>query len=148
MAELIVGPIPVERLLAAASRPDCGAIALFLGTTRDHHEGRRVVRLSYEAYERMALDALSALERDAVARFGVAACAIVHRLGEVPPGEASVAVVVTAVHRAPAFDACRWAMDELKRSVPIWKKEFYAEGGAEWVPGTPLGGSPGAAAAD
>lgn len=138
MAELTRDPIPVERLIAGSARPDCGAIALFLGTTRDHHEGRRVMGLSYEAYEPMALAALDALERETVARFDVAACHIVHRLGKVPLAEPSVAVAVTAAHRGPAFDACRWAMDELKRTVPIWKKESYAEGGEGWVEGTPL----------
>ena len=138
MAELVAGPLDVPALLARAARPDCGAIALFLGTTRDHHAGRRVVRLEYEAYPVMALVALERLERESLARFAIAACSIVHRLGEVPLAEASVAVVVTAAHRAPAFDACRWAMDELKRTVPIWKKEFFAEGEADWVQGTPL----------
>jgi molybdopterin synthase catalytic subunit len=146
VAELVRHPIDVPRLLASAGRADCGAIALFLGTTRDHHQGRRVTRLAYEAYEPMALVALERLEREASARYEVASCGIVHRLGEVPLAEPSVAVVVAAAHRGPAFDACRWAMDELKRTVPIWKKEFFAEGGAEWVEGTPLG--PGQAAKD
>jgi molybdopterin synthase catalytic subunit len=138
VAELVRGPLPVERLLAEAARPDCGAIALFLGTTRDHHGGRTVLRLGYEAYEPMALEALAGLERAALARHEIAACRIVHRLGDVPAAEASVAVVVTARHRAPAFEACRWAMDELKRGAPIWKKEHFADGGSEWAGGTPL----------
>jgi molybdopterin synthase catalytic subunit len=129
----------VSALVASVARPDCGAVALFLGTTRDHHDGRRVTRLAYEAYEPMALAALEALERDAPRRFAVAACAIVHRLGEVPISEVSVAVAVAAPHRGPAFDACRWAMEELKRSVPIWKQERYADGSAGWVEGSPLG---------
>jgi len=138
VAELTHTTIDAMALLARAARPDCGAIALFLGTSRDHHEGRRVLRLGYEAYEPMALAALARLEHDACARFAIASCAIVHRLGEVPIAEASVAVVVAAGHRGPAFDACRWAMDELKRTVPIWKKEFFAEGGEGWVAGTKL----------
>lgn len=138
MAELVREPIAVARLLATAARPDCGAIALFLGTTRDHHEGRPVVRLFYEAYEPMALEAMTALEQRTVERFAAAACRIVHRLGEVPPAEASVAVIVTSAHRAAAFDACRWAMDELKRSIPIWKKEQFAGGDESWVGGTRL----------
>jgi molybdopterin synthase catalytic subunit len=138
VAELTRDPIAVDRILAGSARPDCGAISLFLGTTRDHHEGRRVKSLTYEAYEPMALAALEALEREAVARFAVAACRIVHRLGHVPLTEPSVAVVVTAAHRGPAFEASRWTMDELKRTVPIWKKETYAEGGEGWVEGTPL----------
>ena len=138
MAELTHAPIDTSALLTRETRPDCGAIALFHGTTRDHHEGRRVVRLAYEAYEPMALAALTALERAACERFAVASCAIVHRLGDVPLAEPSVAVVVAAAHRGPAFDACRWTMDELKRTVPIWKKEHYAEGGEGWVEGTKL----------
>jgi molybdopterin synthase catalytic subunit len=139
VAELVQGAIDLQGIMAGAARADCGAIATFLGTTRDHHGGRRVLRLAYEAYPAMALPALDRIERDAVARFEIASCAIVHRLGEVPASEASVAVVVAAHHRGPAFDACRWAMDELKRSVPIWKKEHFAEGDASWVEGTPLG---------
>ena len=139
MAELVHGPIDVPSLLARAMRPDCGAVATFFGTTRDHHDGRRVTRLGYEAHEPMARAALEQLERAATERFAIAACAIVHRLGDVPLAEPSVVVVVSAGHRGPAFDACRWAMDELKRTVPIWKKEFYEDGGAAWVEGTKLG---------
>lgn len=138
MAELTRQPIDLAALERAARRPDCGALAIFLGTTRDHHQGRKVVGLAYEAYERMALPALERIEREAVSRFAVASCRIVHRLGDVPVAEASVAVLVAAAHRGAAFDACRWAMDELKRGVPIWKKEHFAEGGEGWVEGTKL----------
>lgn len=138
VAELTRARIADAALTAAAARADCGAIVTFLGTTRDHHEGRRVLRLEYEAYEPMALDALARIEREALARFAIASCAIVHRLGEVPAAEASVVVVVAAAHRGPAFDACRWAMDELKRAVPIWKKEHFEGGDAAWVEGHPL----------
>lgn len=125
-------------LTAAVADPGAGASVVFHGTTRDHHEGRRVVRLAYEAHERMALAALARLEQDARARFEIRACVVAHRLGEVPVGEASVIVAVSAAHRGPAFDAARWLMDELKRTVPIWKREHYAEGDAAWVEGTPL----------
>ena len=138
MAELVRSTIDVSALLAAAAHPSCGAINLFLGTTRDHHEGRRVLRLEYEAYDRMALTALESLERATREKFALAHCAIVHRLGEVPVTEASVAVVTSAAHRAAAFDAGRWAMDELKRNVPIWKKEHFEGGGEQWVAGHPL----------
>ena len=111
---------------------------LFLGTTRDHHEGRAVLRLEYEAHERMALAALTALEDAARERFTLAHCVVVHRLGVVPVTEASVAVVVASAHRIAAFDASRWIMDELKRTVPIWKKEFFADGDAAWVEGQRL----------
>ena len=142
MAELVRAPIDHGRLAREAARPDCGAIAQFLGTTRDHHDGRRVLKLGYEAYEAMALQALETIERDALTKFDVASCHIVHRLGEVPLTESSVVVVVAAAHRGPAFDACRWAMDELKRTVPIWKREFFEGGDAAWVEGTPLGREP------
>jgi molybdopterin synthase catalytic subunit len=138
VAELVEGPIEVERLLAAAARPDCGAIVLFLGTTRDHHDGREVVSLEYEAYGLMALAVLEQIERDTVERHAVASCRIVHRLGTVPAAEASVAVVVAAAHRSAAFDATRWAMDQVKSTAPIWKKEHYAGGGAGWVAGKRL----------
>jgi molybdopterin synthase catalytic subunit len=144
VAELVRGGIDVAALIRATSRPDCGALAVFLGTTRDHHRGRKVARLEYEAYEPMARAALEGLEREAVARFAVASCRIVHRLGEVPLAEASVVVAVAAAHRGPAFEACRWAMDELKARVPIWKKERYEGGGEDWVEGTRLRGGPGA----
>lgn len=139
MASLTRERIDIEAFLRAAGRADCGAVVLFLGTTRNHHEGREVTRLAYEAYEPMALDALAVIERAALQRFDIATCAIVHRLGEVPIAEASVAVVVAAAHRTAAFDASRWAMDELKRTVPIWKKEFFEGGGEDWVKGTKLG---------
>ena len=139
MAELVDGPIAVERLIAEAARPDCGAVVLFLGTTRDRHHGRAVVRLEYEAYRSMALAVLERIEREAAERHAVESCRIVHRLGVVPPAEASVAVVVASVHRSEAFDATRWAMDQVKSRAPIWKKEHYAGGDAGWVEGARLG---------
>ncbi len=138
MAEFTHVAIDAARLLREAARPDCGAIDLFLGTTRNHHDGRTVLRLSYEAYEPMGLEVLSTIERETLEQFAIASCRIVHRLGEVPAGEASVAVVVAAHHRAAAFDACRRAMDEVKTRAPIWKREHFGEGDSEWVTGTPL----------
>ena len=138
MADLVSGPIDVVPLLAAAAQPSCGAVNLFLGTTRDHHDGRAVLRLEYEAHEAMAREALAALERAACERFALAHCTVVHRLGVVPVTEASVAVVVASAHRGSAFEASRWIMDELKRTVPIWKKEFFADGDAAWVEGQRL----------
>jgi molybdopterin synthase catalytic subunit len=138
MATLSQAALDAAAMTAAAARPDCGAIVSFLGTTRNHHAGRAVERLEYEAYEPMALAALERIEREACTRFEIASCAIAHRLGEVPPAEASVVVVVASAHRGAAFDAGRWVMDELKRTVPIWKRERFADGGAEWGRGTPL----------
>ena len=90
----------------------------------------------------MALATLARLEAEVCAKFEVASCTITHRLGVVPLAEPSVAVIVAAGHRGAAFDACRWAMDELKRTVPIWKQEFFAEGDSAWVRGTPLNAAP------
>jgi len=140
VAELVRAPIDSGRLAREAARPDCGAIAQFLGTTRDHIGGRRVTSLAYEAYEPMALVALESIEAAAVERFEIATCRIVHRLGDVPLTETSVVVIVASAHRAAAFDACRWAMDEVKRTVPIWKRENFEDGDSEWVEGTPLAG--------
>ena len=140
MPALTRHPIDTQRLIEEAARPDCGAINIFLGTTRNHHDGRNVLRLSYEAYEPMAGAALAEIERRVALDFEIETCTIVHRLGEVPIGEASVAVVIASAHRAAAFEASKWAMDELKRAVPIWKKEFFAEGDEKWVKGRRLGG--------
>jgi molybdopterin synthase catalytic subunit len=138
VAEIVRTRIDAGARAAAAARPDCGAIAQFQGTTRDRHRGRRVTRLEYEAYERMAMDALQRIEREAIARFAVTSCDVVIRLGEVPPAEASVVITVASGHRGAAFDACRWAIDELKASAPIWKKERFEDGEGEWVEGHPL----------
>ena len=121
--------------------PADGALCLFVGVVRDHHQGRRVLRLEYEAYEEMALPLLERIEDEARRRWPVSAVRIVHRLGRLEVGEASVAVAVRAAHRAEAFAACHWAIDTLKATVPIWKKE-YGEDGAVWMEG------PGACAPD
>lgn len=121
-------------LLAAVRRDADGAVALFSGTVRDRSRDRRVIRLHYEAYPEMALQELAALRERTLERYAISDVAIVHRLGTLEIGETSVAVAVSAPHRAAAFEACRFVMDELKRSVPIWKKEFF-EGGEAWVEG-------------
>src|SRR5262245_8090725 len=98
MAELVRDVIAVQPLMKAVTRPDCGAIALFVGTTRDHHQGKKVVTLSYEAYDAMAIAALTTIEEEATRRFEIKTCRIIHRLGEVPIIEASVMVAVAAAH--------------------------------------------------
>jgi molybdopterin synthase catalytic subunit len=138
VAEIVRARIDAGARAAAAARPDCGAIAQFQGTTRDHHRGRRVTRLEYEAYERMARASLERIEREAIERFHVVSCDVVIRLGEVPPAEASVVITVASGHRGAAFDACRWAIEQLKANAPIWKKESFEDGEAEWVEGNPL----------
>jgi molybdopterin synthase catalytic subunit len=125
-------PIDCARLLAAVGDPTCGASVLFVGSTRDHNEGRRVVRLEYEAYEEMALQEMNRIARAALTQWRLGKLAMIHRLGPVPLGEASVAVAASAPHRADAFAAARFAIDELKKTVPIWKKEVF-DGGEVWI---------------
>jgi len=133
--ELTSGPIDIQAVYDAVVDPRCGGICCFVGTSREVHEGRPVAGLSYEAYEPMAERELLSLARDVSARFpDVVKVCLVHRLGEVPLAEASVAVAVSAPHRVEAFAACRHAIDALKERIPIWKKESYLDGSdPRWV---------------
>jgi molybdopterin synthase catalytic subunit len=140
MFEVVEHPIELHRLVVAVSRPDAGAIATFLGTTRDHNAGRQVIRLEYEAYPEMALREMRRIGAQAVEQFSAKAVAIVHRIGIVEIGETSVAIATSAAHRDAAFAACRFAIDRLKEIVPIWKKEHY-RGGEIWI-GSQRGGPP------
>lgn len=117
--------------------PEDGAIVVFDGIVRNHSRGRRTLYLEYEAYEQMALKQLRELAAEAIAKFKVRNTAIVHRLGRIEIGESSVLIAVFSAHRAPAFDACRFLIDTLKKTVPIWKKEFF-EDGAVWADGEPF----------
>ena len=112
--------------------PADGALCLFVGVVRSENGGRAVTHLEYESYEEMALREMEAIEDETRRRWLVSDVRIVHRLGRLEIGEASVAVAVASPHRAPAFEACRFVIDTLKRTVPIWKKEFYADG-AVWL---------------
>ncbi|MBI4514779.1 MAG: molybdenum cofactor biosynthesis protein MoaE [Deltaproteobacteria bacterium] len=132
MFEIVTHAIALGPLLAAVSDPAAGAVVTFLGTTRNENEGRRVTELEYEAYPEMAVAELCKIGDTAKARWPIHAIAIVHRIGVVPIGEASVAIAVSAGHRAAAFEACRFAIDRLKEVVPIWKKEHF-EGGEVWI---------------
>lgn len=133
MIELTESPIDTAAMLDRARHAEAGAIVLFLGTTREFTAGRQTVVLSYEAYREMAERRLAELEAEARRRWPVLECCITHRLGLVPPTEASVAIVVCTPHRADAFAAGQWLIDLLKKDVPIWKREKWADGGAEWV---------------
>ena len=132
MFEIVEQPIELDRLIHAVGRPDAGAIATFLGTTRDNNAGREVIHLEYEAYREMALREMERIGAEAIERFAVKSVAIVHRIGTVAIGEVSVAIAVSAGHRDAAFAACRFAIDRLKEIVPIWKKEHY-RGGEIWI---------------
>lgn len=133
-AELVRATIDVPALTAAAAGD--GAVCLFLGVVRDLNRGRAVLALEYEAYEEMALPLMREIAEEATRRFPVTAVRLVHRLGRLSVGEASVAVAVASPHRAEAFAACRFAIDTLKARVPIWKKELYADGSA-WLDTAP-----------
>lgn len=137
-AGLVDGPIDVDRVAASVAGPSRGAVVLFLGTVRDHHAGRSVGKLTYSAYRSMALDGLRRIVEDLEAAAPGLRAAIVHRLGEVPVGEASVVIAVGSPHRAAAYEASRTALERLKTEVPIWKKEHYAEGPPVWREEEPL----------
>ena len=137
-ADLVDGPIDTDAVVAGVSGPGCGAVLVFLGTVRDSHAGRRVEKLTYSAYRRMALDGLERIVTDLEAASPGLRAAIVHRLGEVPVGEASVVIAVASPHRAAAYEASRTALERLKAEVPIWKREHYAEGPAIWREEEPL----------
>uniref|UniRef100_A0A0E0CFD4 Molybdopterin synthase catalytic subunit n=1 Tax=Oryza meridionalis TaxID=40149 RepID=A0A0E0CFD4_9ORYZ len=122
------GRLDIARYVDHVHDLAAGAIATFEGTTRDSFEGRRVVELRYEAYGAMARRRLAAILREARAAHSLRRLAVAHRLGTVPAGEASVFVAASAVHRADAMEACRYVIDEVKASVPIWKKEVYDDG--------------------
>ncbi|HXG62866.1 MAG TPA: molybdenum cofactor biosynthesis protein MoaE [Planctomycetota bacterium] len=136
MFKVTTDPLSLDEAWAAVRRPDCGAVAVFLGTVRDHHEGRRVERLSYTAFSEMAEKEFARIAREARGRWPVGEIHVVHRVGRLEVGEASVIVAVSAPHRAEAFEACRFVIEELKKTAPIWKEEFYAGGGKAWVSGT------------
>jgi molybdopterin synthase catalytic subunit len=138
IVELTHQPIDRDRLLAAVQSDAAGAVAAFVGTVRDHHAGRRVSSLAYEAYEPMALRELRSIADEAARRWPLHGVALVHRLGAVPVGDASVVVAVSSAHRAAAFDACRFGIERIKADVPIWKREEYADGTSAWVGSEPV----------
>jgi len=129
---LVAEPLDVAAVLREVSSPDAGAVASFVGTVRRRSRDRDVLHLDYEAYEEMAEEMLARLAAELTERHGLTAVAIHHRLGRVEIGEPSVAIAVSAPHRASALDACREAIETLKTSIPLWKKETY-DGGEEWI---------------
>ena len=132
MIEITEKKIDIAALLESVLVPEAGGIDIFLGTTRNHSEGKKVVRLLYEAYVPMALTIMDQIENEIRERWSIHKISIVHRIGTVPIEEASVGIAVSASHRNEAFEACRYAIDQLKKNAPIWKKEVF-ENGAAWV---------------
>ncbi len=134
-ARITRDPIDPAALLADLATAADGATVLFLGHVRDRNEGREVTSIRYDAYVEMAERTLAEIAAAAAARLGTSRLALVHRIGERAVGEVSVAIAVASPHRAEAFDACRFAIDELKRRLPVWKEERYPDRSARWLPG-------------
>jgi molybdopterin synthase catalytic subunit len=130
---LVRAPIDAAALLARVSRPANGAVLLFLGVVRDVNDGRAVTGIEYWAYDAMASRELADIASEAAERFGVGDVALEHRVGELALEEASLGIAVGHPHRAAAYDASRWILEEVKRRVPIWKREQYMDGSREWV---------------
>jgi MoaE-MoaD fusion protein len=129
--------IDTRRIVEELKRGEDGASVVFEGIVRNQTRGRKTLYLNYEAYEEMALQQMESLVAQALKQFQIRDVAIVHRLGRLEIGETSVLIAVASVHRGPAFDACRWLIDTLKKTVPIWKKEYF-EDGAIWADGEPF----------
>jgi molybdopterin converting factor subunit 1 len=136
-ASIVREVIDTQRVVAGLKRGEDGASLVFEGIVRNQTRGRKTLYLDYEAYEEMALEQMESLASQALQQFQVRDVAIVHRLGRLEIGETSVLIAVASAHRAAAFDACRWLIDTLKRTVPIWKKEHF-EDGAVWADGEPF----------
>jgi len=134
MFKVTTEPLSIDDAYAAVRRDDCGAVALFVGTVRDHHDGKKVTRISYSAFREMAVKEFAAIAAEASARWKVGAVYIAHRTGPLAIGDASVVIAVSAAHRAEAFEGCRHAIEALKKMAPIWKEEFY-ETGKAWISG-------------
>lgn len=126
-------PLVPEEVRARVSAPGAGAVVLFVGTVRRRNRGREVAELAYEAYAEMAAEEMARVGSDALERFGLERVDVVHRVGRLAPGDMAVAVGASAEHRDAAFEASRWAMKELKRRAPIWKRESYVDGSSEWL---------------
>ncbi len=128
-------PVSAERVLAHVGDDADGAVCVFVGVVRDHNHSRRVTAVHYSAYHDMAERVLAEIAAEAAARAGSERVAVVHRTGRLQVGEASVAIAVSSPHRAQAFDACRYVIEEIKQRLPVWKQEEYADGAAAWLGG-------------
>ena len=135
--EIVRGRIATEQVLERIKQANDGAILVFEGIVRNHTRNRQTLFLDYEAYEPMAVSQMNAVAEKALANFKIREIAIIHRLGRLEIGETSVLIVVASAHRAAAFDACRFAIDTLKQTVPIWKKEHFVDD-AVWADGEPF----------
>ena len=132
--ELLRSPICAEEIVAHVKAPEDGAVVVFDGIVRNHSGGRATLYLDYEAYEPMALAKMREIGAEIRQKFSIHRIAMLHRLGRLEIGETSVLIAISSPHRRAAFDACRFAIDTLKHTVPIWKKEYFADG-ADWADG-------------
>lgn len=132
MNNIVSEPIDIPAVIASVGTAGSGAIDVFVGTTRDNSRGRQVTSLEYEAYVPMAMKSMNDIEQETRKRWNVHEINIVHRIGKVAIGEPSVVIAVSSAHRDEAFKACRYLIDRLKEVVPIWKREYYADGTFEW----------------
>ena len=132
---VVSGPIDPAQMLDGTLSPEDGAALLFWGVVRNLNDGRPVAHLEYSAYAEMAEREMLRIAGEARARFGTGAIHVVHRIGRLEIGEASVAIAVASPHRGEAYEASRYVIEELKRRVPVWKREGYTDGETEWVPG-------------
>ncbi len=135
--ELMREEIPAHEIVSSMKAGADGAVCVFDGIVRDNSRGRETLHLDYEAYEEMALKQMNELAAAAIVQFGVRDVALVHRLGRLMVGETSVLIVVASAHRGAAFEACRWLIDTLKKTVPVWKREQFVDG-AVWADGEPF----------
>ena len=140
MRHLATTPIVPDDVVAGLAADADGAVVTFVGLVRDHHAGKRVLGLTYSAYAAMAESVTAAIVAEATARWPVR-LAVVHRLGELAIGDVAIVVAAAGAHRAEAFGAASWAVDEVKRRVPIWKRERYADGTEAWVDPTAPNGT-------
>ena len=135
-ANVTPDPIDPAHVLAEVGSSEDGAALLFLGVVRDHADGRPVRGMRYAAYAAMATDVLREIAAEAAERLTTDRIAVVHRFGELAIGEVSVAIAVSSPHRAQAYEASRYVIEEIKKRLPVWKKEHYTDGESEWVEGT------------
>ena len=133
MIEITTQPIETDAVLKSVQSDLAGASVLFVGTTRQFTHGRETEKLDYECYEKMAVKKMNQVRDRASEKWPISECSIVHRVGTVELGESSIAIAVSAPHRAAAFEAAQWLVDTMKKEVPIWKREHWADGSQQWV---------------
>lgn len=133
MIEITSDLIDTQSVIDAVSGRQSGAVVLFLGNTREFTAEQQTTHLSYECYEKMAIEKMQELKDEAISKWDLVDVAMIHRIGVVDPGQTSVAIATASEHRGPAFEAGKWLIDTLKTEVPIWKKEKWSDGSSEWI---------------